>query len=546
MVDAPAKTNPIKPTTATPAATGVSGQKAATGTATTDKKTTDKKEADKKEADKTKDPGNKKGGAAAEDFKKPSYMGPASLKSQKLDRKAQEHAQAVEITVLNGLLAGKTFKIGQWLGVSAEEVSHESGAEWSAAGEKGVRNKLNFDKLSDRKFSLNLQFYDFTEDIAQLTENLEYLTAITGDSKRPPLLSYKQGKMVMTPVVCTSVKSTHKNPHIGQKGYRYAEVSLEFMLNAGRDTEHALGGPLAPTPITDELRSQTQQERQKEGRNSVIASTLFPCLGEKGNSQLKDILAKDALGNVDSILSLENTTFVQLAISGTIPKSVLEDAKVANKLKRDLAAVMALNESGISDMEERRFAEVLQGNSTYLSTTAQQQAEVTKPAYEQILKAVQEQKLAPNSEVFKQNNQEAGERLRALGTCGLRLRQAGAEQIKGDDPTKDRDTLDKLKSLLDKSNKGEIKDDDLKKMFGIKTESQIRMIKNRGPFVSKSDFLKRASEIQSGEGSALILWGNFENYLKQKAEDEKNKPSTDKGATTNDSTVPNPGSQVGS
>ncbi len=514
-------TNPITPSTATPPTPAAGGQTPATATnpANTTPGSKDKKD------DKTKnpDPNNKLGGSAASDLKKPSYMGPSSLKGQHLDKKAQDPSLSVQITVLNGDCAGKTFKIGQWLGVTVDEVSHNSGAEWSGAGEGGIRSKLNFSKLSDRKFNLKLQLYDFNEDITQLAENLEYLTAVTGDNKRPPLLTYKQGKLIMTPVVCLGISTTYKNAHIKDKGYKYAEVSLDFMLNAGRDSEHALGGPLAPTPLADELRSQTQKERQKEGRDEVIKTTLFACLGDKGNSQLKDLLSKDALGNVDSILALENTVFAQLAISGIIPVTVLQDPKVANKVKRDVASVLAYNEPGISDMEERKFAEALQGNSVVLSPTAQQQLAITKPAYEQIVKAISDQKLSPNDEVFKQQNQDAAERLRNMGSCGLRLRQTGAEQIKGDDPTKDNETLTKLKSLLDKANKGDISDKDLQKIFLTKTEAQLRVIKSRSPYVSKTDFLKRGSEVQSGEGSALVIWGNFETYLAKQKEEQLNK-----------------------
>lgn len=444
------------------------------------------------------------------EFKRPAYRGPSPLQAQRIDPKAAPGQSSIEISFLTGVFKGQVLKIGQWLGVGIEEVSNASGASWEPQSAKGIRNSASFSKLNDRTFSLQLSFYATVEDISHLVENLQHLTEITGDDKNPPLLSYRQGQLIAKPVVCQRLDSTYKNPTPGTKGYHYAEVQLDFLLIGGTSSEHALGGALSPTPLDDIRAKQTDAERRAIAKASDLAQ-LAPCLSTKGNEQLQKLVSEDKLGNAIALSGLEPDALVQLAISGMIPKDAIIDPAVQIRLKGSLATVMAARENGVGNsVFDRKFADVLQGGSlAQLPTSIQEQALSAKEDFKAIFDAILKQDLEDKSSIFKRDTfPTAGDRLRKFGSCGLSLKQLGSNSLKADNSDKDKKTLAKLTETLAKAQKGEIKDEELKKMFGNISDAQLKAIKNGAPFVSKQAFVDRASQVSTGVGG-LILWSQF-------------------------------------
>lgn len=462
-------------------------------------------------------------------FKTPSKLEKATLKSQHIDEKANNSTlKTIEITFINGDLKETTLKIGEHLGVGIEEVSHSSGASWSAAGEKGIRNNANFDKLSDRTFSLNLQFYDIREDISQLVENLEHLTRIPSGQKSPPLLIYKQGKLVMKPVVCTGLKSTYKNPRFGDKGFMYAEMSLDFMLVGGAASEHALGGPLAPNPLGDTLSQESKAEREKRQGISSAKRLLFECLGADGNTQLEASLKDGRYKSVSGVLGMDSGLLLQLAIAGMIPQSVLDDPSVKSRIAGQISASLARKESGIggNPKYETQLSQYLMGrrslNSLDSVLTAQTSngkslADEIKDDYGVIAESVLNQKLADDSPLFNRSAfPTAGERFQSFGSCGQLMRKSDAAKINPDDPVKDAQTLDKLRVFIDRVNKKDktLKQADQLKAFGLRSLDvpKLEQILSRSSYKDKQDFIDRTRDIVGGDAAARVLWASFQTY----------------------------------
>lgn len=462
-------------------------------------------------------------------FKTPSKLEKATLTSQHIDSKAKNAVlETIEITFINGDLKETTLKIGQYLGVGIEEVSHSSGASWSAAGEKGIRNNANFDKLSDRTFSLNLQFYDIREDISQLVENLEHLTRIPSGQKSPPLLIYKQGKLVLKPVVCTGLKSTYKNPRFGDKGFMYAEMSLDFMLVAGASSEHALGGPLAPNPLGDMLSQESKAEREKRQGISSAKRLLFECLGADGNAQLETSLKDGTYKSVSGVLGMDAGLVTQLAIAGMIPQSVLDDSNVKNKISNQISASLARKESGIggNPKYESQLAQYLMGrrslNSLDSVLTAQTSngkslADEIKDDYGVITESILSQKLADDSAMFNRSAfPTAGERFQSFGSCGQLMRKSDAAKINPDDPVKDAQTLQKLRGFIDRASKKDktLKKSEQLKAFGLRSLDipKLEQILSRSPYKDKQDFIDRTKDVVGGDAAARVSWASFQTY----------------------------------
>lgn len=481
--------------------------------------------------DPTKDPGFQ--------FKTPSKMEKATLTGQHVDDKAYQGQRwgenpptpplrTVEITFINGDLKETTLKIGDYLGVGIEEVSHNSGASWSAAGEKGIRNNANFDKLSDRTFSLNLQFYDIREDISQLVENLEHLTRIPSGQKSPPLLIYKQGKLVLKPVVCTGLKSTYKNPRFGDKGFMFAEMSLDFMLVAGASSEHALGGPLAPNPLSNILSEESKAEREKRQGISGAQRLLYECLGANGNSQLEASLKDGRYKSVNGVLGMDSGLLVQLAIAGMIPQKVLDDESVKSKISREISSLLSRKEPGVggNPKYEAQLSEYLRGKRsldsldsvlTAQTSNGKSLADEIKDDYAVITESILSQKLADDSPIFNRSTfPTAGERFQSFGSCGQLMRKSDAAKINPDDPVKDAQTLEKLRIFIDRVNKKDktLKQSEQLKAFGLRAmdTSKLEQIISRSPFKDKQDFIDRTRDIVGGDAAARVLWASFQSY----------------------------------
>ena len=436
--------------------------------------------------------------------------GPSPLQAQRQRPRSEPDPTAISITHLTGPYKGQKMSIGQWLGVWASEVNHQNSAQWQVREADHIRSGANFSRLGRRTFALSLQFYDEEHDITHLAENLATLTQIGEEEETPPLLLLRQGALVARPVFCSRIDTTYKEPFAGDKGYRVAELKLNFQLQAGKDSEHALGPPLVATPLTDWKLARSREERQRQGVQAVVGELLAPCLGEAGSAQVQQLLADDKLADVTALAQLEPNAFIQSAIAGMIPKTALESVQLQAKLQSDLASVLAQSEDGIGAVDgesPRRFAAAIQsGNFSGLSEQLQPQAQQAQGDYQILLKAIQEQKLGENAQVFNRTaNPTAGERLRRLGSCGISLRQVGADKIAGSDSVKDRETLEKINQLLADP---KTSDREIQARFGLESQSQVRALRNGVPYSAKGEFVHHAA--RQGDGvSGYVMWANF-------------------------------------
>ncbi len=453
--------------------------------------------------------------------------GPSPLQSQRQRPRGEPDPEPISITHLTGPYKGQKMTLGQWLGVWASEVNHQNSAQWQARNADHIRNGANFSRLGRRTFALSLQFYDEEHDISHLAENLATLTQIGEEDETPPLLLLRQGALVARPVFCTNIDTNYKEPYAGKTGYRVAELKLNFELQAGKDSEHALGPPLVATPLTDWKLARTREERQRQGVQAVVEELLAPCLGEQGSEQVQQLIASDKLADVSALAALEPNAFVQAAIAGMIPKQALENEAIQAKLRQDLASVLALSEDGIGAVDgesPRRFARAIQsGNFNGISADLQPQAQQAQGDYQILLKAIGEQKLGENDDVFNRTaNPTAGERLRRLGSCGISLRQVGADKIAGAGNAGDRETLGEINQLL----AGEASDLEVQERFGLESQSQVRALRNGMPYSAKEEFVRHAA--RKGDGvSGYVMWSNFVgNRPVEKEENNEGKGST--------------------
>ncbi|MBD1864264.1 MULTISPECIES: hypothetical protein [Trichocoleus] len=426
---------------------------------------------------------------------------PSPLKEQHRDTRGQPDYSPVQIIILNGAYKGKSVD----LGLAVNEVMHSETADWEAQDGDGIRVGINFKRLSPRDISLTLAYCSLVEDVSYLVENVKHLKEITDGESRPPLLLFIQGALQATECVCTSVQDKYSEPHPGRKGLRRADVDIKLLLGGGKNSSYALGGPLTSTPLGDERARTTQAERQKQGQQDVAKLLLAPCLGEKGSADLSQLIEQNKLSDPTAIAKLDSATFVQAAIGGMFSSKLLQDPGLQQKLQQDLAAVMALGEDGVGNtILTRKYANaILTGDISQLPQNLQLQLAATRVDFNVIYKAVLNQALDEKSEVFdRSKNPTAGERLANFGSCGIDLRRVGAPKVTS--TVADTKTLKQVNEFL-ASNPS---NNDIKKRFGVVTESQIRAIKNGAPYQSKEEFLSHASQNNVGL-TGQVLWSSF-------------------------------------
>jgi hypothetical protein len=434
--------------------------------------------------------------------------GPAPLQKLRLTPRFQDDPTSVSITFLSGRYNGEKMEVGQWLGSIVQSVSHEISAEWEETEGSGIRCSSNFKKLGPRTFSLSIEFYDPEIDIAHLAENLATLLEVdaTG-SNTPPLLLLRQGALVARPVFCTRITPKYSYPHGGDRGYKMASVDLSFQLMGGLASENALGKPLASVPLVDIVNSKTEQQRRRDALRKQTETLLAPCLGEKGSTELRSLIDEQKFDDPVAVGKLSPDAFVQSAIGGMIPKKTLEDPAIRKKLEADLAIVLSNKESGIglvNGSTSRQFAEsLITGNASGLTADLQSQAVQAREDYQIILSAIASGQLGDDSDVFAIPT--AANRLRKLGSCGLSLKQVG-KVAASPSGANDDETLKAINELIaDKSTT----DKQIKERFGLKTESQSKLLRNSAPFESKDQFLKDAARLRDGL-SAIALWNRFQ------------------------------------
>jgi hypothetical protein len=425
---------------------------------------------------------------------------PSPLQKQHRDVRSQPDYEPVQIIFLGGKHKGQMLD----LGVSVEGILHSQSAEWETQEADGIRVGINFKRLSSREISLSLTFADLHEDISHLVENVALLHEIGDGEKQPPFVMLVQGSMRIAPCVCTTFNPQYDNPHPGRKGFRLVKsLELKFLLAGGKGSEHALGKPLTSTPLGDAAARQTQLERQRQGQQQVTRLLLADCLGEEGSDRLTELIDQGQLDNPRAIASLPPAAFVQGTIAGLFSAETLLDENLQNKLKQDLALVIAQNENGVGSQQAQGFANaMLTGNVSQLPNFLQEQASATQADFEQLLTSILAQDLGDESEVFAPGS-TAGERLRSgFGSCGLSLRQSGAGSITSSDD------VEMLNSINEFLSDATVTDEQVQARFELVNSSQVRLLRNGTPYQSKREFIQHVSQGTNGM-NGYILWSRF-------------------------------------
>jgi hypothetical protein len=538
------ETQPIKPTTATAPTTTASETPTTGTTATPEVKATapsnpldfftklfggDNKAEDaaKTTAGAEKPEGGKPSATASNSQPSVNYP-PSPISKQRRDPKIQPGASPIAIRFLNGKLSGKVLDLKEsgnsFLGVAVPEFSEDQSAEWSDQDGDHIYAGQNFKSISPRSFRFSVTFYDIQHDVTHLVEQLFQMFELSDrqESKNvftPPLLYVQQGDKVIAPSVCTTISPKYSNPLPGDKGYHFCQVDLAFKMLGGRGSPNMLAPPLTSTPLGDEVSKQTSSERSREAMVEKAKAVLGECLGAEGKQSLDGILnetfgegapqGSKGLSDKDAILKLDPNTRIQMAIAGMIPDSVLKAQELQTKIKEDIATILAQREPGVT-IEDRELAEALQsGDPARLPPRLQEIFPQLKIDYDLITASVQGGKLDGKDEVFKDTNRSATERLQGMGKCGLTMRQAGGI---GTAQAVEKDQAEMLKKVNDTLKDG--KDEDIKKAFGLVTESQLRNLKNGGPYQTREEFFNHLN--QNGNGlTGYAAWGNFGEWSKK-------------------------------
>jgi len=481
----------------------------------------------KKAAGEENKPGVKPDAAAKSSQPSVNYP-PSPISEQHRDPKIQPAASPVSIRFLNGKLSGKVLDVKEsgnsFLGVSVSQISDEQSAEWSDQDGDHIRGGQNFKSIGPRTFRFSVTFYDKQHDISHLVEQLYQMHELSDrqESKNvytPPLLYVQQGDKIMAPCACTSISAQYGYPLVGEKGYHHCAVDLNFKMLGGRGSPNMLAPPLTSTPLGDETSKQTSAERSREALLETAKAILGDCLGAEGKQNLEGILnetfgegapqGSKGLSDKEALLKLDPNTRLQMAIAGMVPDSVLKEKEVQDKIKEDVATILAQKEGGVTN-EDRIVAEALMsGDPSRLPPRFQEIYPQLKIDYDLIASSVQNGKLDGEDAVFKDTNRSATERLQNVGKCGLTMRQAGGV---GTAQAVEKDQAEMLKKLNDTVKAG--KDEDIKKAFGLTTESQIRNLKNGGPYQTREEFFNHLN--QNGNGlTGYAAWGSFGEWAKK-------------------------------
>lgn len=454
--------------------------------------------------------------------------GPSPLKKQAKDPRFQPEYSPVSVIFLTGRYQGEVLD----LGLAVNETSNEQSADWSDQDGTSIRVGCTFTRLSPRTFSLSLTYFSLSLDISHLGENCYTMQEMGDGELAPPFLMFSQGDLRASPVVCTDISTKYSEPLPGKvKGFRKAEVEVKFKMLGGVSSEHALGKPLASTPLADARAKRTLTEQQKKGTLAKIRQVLAPCLKSEADSRaLQELIEANKLNDVEAILKLSSDAFIQSAVAGMIPKAVLKDPRIQSKLSSDLAAEMATSQDGIGAVgteSPRRFAQaILTGTYGGLTTALAAEAERAHADYKKIREAILEQKLGDKDSIFKPEQRAAAERLSRVGSCGMSLRQLGSPKV-SEDKGDDQKTLAEINKLLAAANQGGLTDENKKKieeMFGVSTDSQIRALLNGAPYSSGEEFRNHASR-QNGAGmTGYAIWQNAATFIRRRDEPKTEEP----------------------
>jgi hypothetical protein len=355
--------------------------------------------------------------------------GQSTLKQMAWENGKGVRHEPVTIVFLTGDYAGQKLD----LGFNVFELSENQTAAWGEVEARGIRGALQFDRLSNRTFTLNFEFWSDSDDIRQLVENIAHVQEISGKDKTPPTLSITLGKAKISPVVCTNFDSKYSHPLANQGGFRHGLVTLGLKLDGGANSPHATGKPLSATPLADYASQKSETEKETLGAIARINEVLAPCLGDEGSEAIQALLSDNKINDPAEIASLPPRSLVNLAVSGLNPH-VLSDPVVQTALADALASTIATTEPGANVNQIEAVARALRGGDasgvsgdiTVPGLDGTSQIQRMQADYQTILESIQDQTLGADSPIFdRSTNPTAAARLNRAASCGLGLRSAG-------------------------------------------------------------------------------------------------------------------------
>ena len=432
----------------------------------------------------------------------PPIYPPSPLQRQRRDHRSQSHPAPIEVFILSGEAAGKIYSFeekGSWLGVGYDNLNISQSVNTNTRNEKGIVSGTDTSAIGPPEISFDVEFYDLSEDVQHLSENLRWLLRQSNAGAQPQC-HLRVGAATYDPVQCTRLDIKPSLPFPGRKGFMRALVSLSFVLLAGAGSKNAFVSPAAATPIGDTIQSQTVTEREEEAALAVTQLALHDCLGEEGKAQLESALAEggNALANPDRVAEFSSDLRVQLAVAGAIPSGVLADDRVREEISYDVAYAIAQRTPGVT-FQDRELAEALvSGNATGLDPTLQPDFDATLATYTNIRDRI----LEGNLSFEGAEEPEAQKTLQSAFGCGLLVRQSGAPGI-GVSTGEESRVLDELSTFLSSASVADVRD-----RFGLESDSRAEHILNGHPYASKQAFIDHLSN--SGDGiSAHGAWGWF-------------------------------------
>ncbi len=436
---------------------------------------------------------------------------PLSPLKQQESKGTRTKREPCQLTLLDGPSAGKKID----LGVQVTETSERNAATWEDNGGDHIRVGHTFKKLEPTTWSVKLVFYSLQHDVSPLAEAVKQTLQLTPQNNQPPRCLWRQGLQVARPVDCTSVQVDRKHPFPKVMGFKYAEVSIELKMAGGVGNPNSTGMPLCATYLTDYEQTVSEQERGRRGQAAATKTLLSPTIGEKASDQLVGLIDGKKQNDPAAIAKLDSRAFIQGTAAGIFSKKTLEDPKLQEKLKKDLAQTLAFNEPGVG-IHAAALARALEsGNPAGLPPEWQQRFPQLKKNQDVMLDAMKKQD-------FTDKTLQPGKNPGILNAVnrnfkdGLALRQVGAPSIA--EPTKeDAVQLTNINNVLKDGS-----DDAIKKAFGITTESQLRALKNAGPYTSMEQFIQDAG--RGGAGiSGYSLWHTYAESQKASAKPEEAK-----------------------
>jgi hypothetical protein len=424
------------------------------------------------------------------------------IMSQVRDAKFDPFYNPIKITILTGVYKGMDLD----LGLNTVQLSESQQANWEDTPGKAIRVGANFSNISTRSLDLSIEFSSINEDIRPLVEAIAHLHEITDTSHTPPLVMITVGKTMIDPCVCESFDTQYDEPLPGGLGFRHCAVNLKFKMIGGKGTKHQLAQPLTNTPVKAIADKQSDLERQKEGELQITKQQLAKCLGEDGNKELENLLDGDKFKQVEEVLKLSPSTLIQLLVSGLIPKDVMDDPKIQEKLKQDLAIAIAkkagVNPIYIRDLGNGIYTNNYQGLERVLKLEDFNQIMTD---YNLILEGIKTGNL---DKIFDSDNVSVIRRTIDIAECGLSLKRIGTPILAGGtNSPSDSVILDGINKVLAENPSRE----KVIELFGLPPdtpETVIRKLLNSRPFRDKQDFLDRATPNQAGI-SSYVTWSNF-------------------------------------